>query len=205
MDDIITINGVEYIRKDCISKRDYDVLRNDVNNILKSAQTEIALLIGSYDEENEIKQVESRLVGGVTTIPKPKPKRKRRKYRKGSDPFEPNDFAKKKYNILEVMDDWTFRIHGSSNRKSSFDIRDVIKIKRRLENNISMNEAKQIAEDFGVSYSVFMKLSYNIEIGTFDEYIRDYMDSLEENNFPLKRKKIQIQNNPEKRRELGLS
>lgn len=205
MDDIITINGVEYIRKDCISKRDYDVLRKDVNNILESAQNEIASLIGSYDDKNNIKQVESRLVsGGVTTIPKPKPKRKRRKYRKGSDPFEPNDFAKRRYNILEVMDDWTFKIHGS-NKKSSFDIRDVIKIKRRLENNISMDEAKQIAEDLGISYSVFMKVSYNVRIGTFDRYIEDYIKSLEENNFPLKRRKIQIQNNPEKRRELGLS
>ena len=202
MEDIITINGIEYIRKDCIQEKDYDVLMKNLNNILDNAHKEISSLIDSYDSENGITPKSSRLVeGGVTTSPKPK--RKRRKYRRGSDVFEPNDFAKKEYKILGVNDDWTFRILGST--KSGFSIKQIIKVRNKILNNtISMDEAKQIAKECDFSYSVFMKVFYNIKIGTFDKYIKDYIQTLEANK-PLKKKKVTIQNNPQKRKEMGLS
>ena len=193
MEDIININGVEYIRKDCIAKK--------VGRILTSTQRELDSLIDSYKINNEIETAAkpSRLKdSGITVKPK-----QRRRYRKGSDRFEPNDFAKKEYKILGVNDDGSFRILGSTS-KNSFNIKQVIKIRNKLNEDPTMDESKRFAEYVGVSYSQFMKISYNIKIGTFDKHIKEYINNLEANQ-PLKKRKVEIQNNPEKRREMGLS
>lgn len=194
MDDVLNINGIEYIKKDR-----YNALRNDIDRLLNSTKREFESILGSdkVDDDNMSKA----LVNNRTN--KQKKPRKRRKYRKGTDLFRPDDYAKKEYVVSGMTNDGLLDIWGISSDKR-FSIKDVIYIQKKvIEQKISINGAKQVANDIGISYNMLMKICYNIECGVFDEYIAKYKSSLDINK-PLKKKKIMVQNNPEKRKESNI-
>lgn len=61
----------------------------------------------------------------------------------------------------------------------NLDIHQVSKIKHRvLDKEITIEEAKKIATDIGISYDVLQKIAYNLTQGVFDKYIADWRTRL---------------------------
>lgn len=55
------------------------------------------------------------------------------------------------------------------------DIHQVLKIKHRvLDKDITIEEAKKIATNIGISYEVMQRVAYNLTQAVFDKYIADW-------------------------------
>lgn len=300
MEDTLTINGIEYVRKDSIKKNDYAVLKEDINKMLDATHKEINTLIDSYmsnetgldtairqnskvltetdrdaiieifpseqelyknvavypdgsvrfsgrksklniDDINYIKEsinngctakditkmsekfkiavstlhrIIFNIVNGVFDFdnipvaedkPKKQPNVKMKKtsvYKKGTDIFDISPSSKQVYSIDGMDKAGNFFVNGCSNFK--LNIHQVLKVRTRVcTKKITMNRARQIASDIGLSFYVMMRVAYNINIGYFDKYIEEWTNRCSQAFPSYKRKERQIQNNPEKRIEQG--
>lgn len=57
----------------------------------------------------------------------------------------------------------------------NLDIHQVLKTKDRVvDKEISIEKAKEIATDIGISYEVLQKVAYNLTKGVFDKYIAEW-------------------------------
>ena len=67
----------------------------------------------------------------------------------------------------------------STRRDLDLDIHQVLKIKHRvLDKDITIEKAKEIATDIGISYEVLQKVAYNLTKGVFDDYIDEWQARL---------------------------
>ena len=302
MEDTLTINGIEYVRKDSIKKNDYAVLKEDINKMLDATHKEINTLIDSYMSNetgldttirqnsqiltemdrnaiveifpseqqlykdvavyadgsvrisgrksklniNDINYIKENINDGCTTKditkmskklkiavstlhriifnivngvfdfdnipviedkPKKQPKtipkmKKTSVYKRGTDIFDVNPSAKQVYSIDGMDKTGNFFINGCSN--FNLNIHQVLKVKTRVcTKKITMNRARQIASDIGLSFYVMMRVAYNISIGYFDKYIEEWTNRCHQASPSYKRKERLFQNNPEKRIEQG--
>lgn len=78
--------------------------------------------------------------------------------------------------ILYEIEDMRPTGHFYSTRGDlNLDIHQVLKTKDRVvDKEISIEKAKQIATDIGVSYDVLQKVAYNLTKGVFDKYIAEW-------------------------------
>lgn len=298
MDNVININGVEYIRKDAVNNSQYLILKENINNKLNAVHQEINALIDMYlDNEDiqhtidsnsqvvsqskrkeftifpsakelynnvtvytdgsikisgfnsklnidDIKEIKALLKQGIThedvkelsqrfsiaistlhkllyniqegsfddieyqqvdaILSQRKPvAKKSRSYKKGTDIFTVHHKnAQLRYKIDGMDETGTFYINGVSN--FHLNIHQVLKVKSRVcDKTITINRAKQIAQDIGISYNVLLRVAYNIDIGYFDKYIYAWNNRCSNINTSVSKPAVKIQNNPEKRREQG--
>lgn len=70
--------------------------------------------------------------------------------------------------------------HFYSTRKDlNLDIHQVLKIKHRaLDKDITIEKAKEIATDIGISYEILQEIAYNLTKGVFDKYIDEWQERL---------------------------
>ena len=67
----------------------------------------------------------------------------------------------------------------STRRDLDLDIHQVLKIKHRaLDKDITIEKAKEIATDIGISYEILQEVVYNLTKGVFDKYIDEWQARL---------------------------
>lgn len=67
----------------------------------------------------------------------------------------------------------------STRKNLNLDIHQVLKVKHRVvDKEISIEKAKEIATDIGISYDVLQKVAYNLTTGVFDDYIDEWQKRL---------------------------
>lgn len=134
------------------------------------------------------------------TFEKTKTSPHRGAYAKGDDIFKPYASSHLPYVITSMSEDGS--LYAYKHGKIIVNIHQVIQIKlRAVDKDITVDRAKQVASDLGIPYDTFNRIVYNIQIGTFDEYMSEWRIRI--NETPISKMPIKTQNNPEKRREQG--
>lgn len=127
---------------------------------------------------------------------------KRSKAKTDDDIFQPNNSMKIEYaiNSMKPTGELTNR-----NGKLKLNIQQVLKIKTRVvDKEVTVGRAKQIASDIGITYHTLQRVAYNLQIGVFDKYIDEWNARLSQPVLQAKTPiKMPVQNNPEKRAEMG--
>lgn len=86
--------------------------------------------------------------------------------------FEIQESKKIPYKIERITPDG--KIY-STRRDLNLDIHQVLKVKHRvLDKEITIEKAKEIATDIGISYEVLQEVAYNLITGVFDKYIAEW-------------------------------
>ena len=90
--------------------------------------------------------------------------------------FKIQESNKITYKIEKITPDGQiYSTHGDLN----LDIHQVLKVKHRvLDKEISIEKAKEIATDIGISYEVLQRIVYNLTKGVFDKYIDEWQARL---------------------------
>lgn len=67
----------------------------------------------------------------------------------------------------------------STRKNLNLDMHQILKTKHRVvDRDITIEEAKQIAKDIGISYDVLQRVAYNLNKGVFDKYIAEWQARL---------------------------
>lgn len=188
MDDILNINGVEYIRK-----AEYDKAKRDVDNIKQLVSSSIAGLSDFLSNQSiaqvSTPEVTEEVEQGIEHC-----------YAKRSKKLRIRVAGQREYKIIEMTDDGYF--YSKPYRKLVFDVRDVMKINRQYGSTTTRRDLNRIAKDCQLPIDIVYRIIYNIDQGIFKPYIKQYLSTV--NDIKIKAKKVEVQNNPEKRREAGM-
>ena len=86
--------------------------------------------------------------------------------------FEIQESNKIPYKIERITPDGQIY---STRKNLNLDMHQILKTKHRVvDRDITIEEAKQIATDIGISYEVLQKVAYNLTKGVFDKYIAEW-------------------------------
>ena len=67
----------------------------------------------------------------------------------------------------------------STRKNLNLDIHQVLKVKHRVvDKEITIEKAKEIATDIGISYEILQEVVYNLTKGVFDKYIDEWQARL---------------------------
>lgn len=67
----------------------------------------------------------------------------------------------------------------STRKNLNLDMHQILKTKHRVvDRDITIEEAKQIAKDIGISYDVLQRVAYNLNKGVFNKYIDEWQARL---------------------------
>lgn len=67
----------------------------------------------------------------------------------------------------------------STRKNLNLDMHQILKTKHRVvDRDITIEEAKQIAKDIGISYDVLQRVTYNLNKGVFNKYIDEWQARL---------------------------
>lgn len=67
----------------------------------------------------------------------------------------------------------------STRKNLNLDIHQVLKVKHRVvDKEITIEKAKEIATDIGISYEILQEVVYNLTTGVFDKYIAEWQARL---------------------------
>lgn len=90
--------------------------------------------------------------------------------------FEIQESNKIPYKIERITPDGQIY---STRKNLNLDMHQILKTKHRVvDRDITIEEAKQIATDIGISYEVLQRVVYNLTKGVFDKYIADWQSRL---------------------------
>ena len=86
--------------------------------------------------------------------------------------FEIQESNKIPYKIERITPDGQIY---STRKNLNLDMHQILKTKHRVvDRDITIEEAKQIATDIGISYEVLQRVAYNLTKGVFDKYIAEW-------------------------------
>ena len=201
MDKILEINGIKYIQK-----AEYDKAQKDLKNVKKIVSASIANLTGFLNDESvDAKPKVAKATVAKTTVSKKtvakKPTTKRSKVyslRSKHLSLYPSEIAI--YSDLKMNKDGEF--HGYHNRPLKFNIRHVISINKEYCSSTTTKDVAKWAREFGFTMNTIHRIIYNLDHGTFVDFIKEYLSSA--NDISIKHKQVETQNNPQKRKEAGI-
>ena len=182
---ILDIGGIEYIQK-----TEYDKAKKDINNIKQLVSSSIAGLNDFLVAQNpkqikkEIKEATKR--EGCYALRNPK-----LKIRKS---------GQREYHIIRM--DKTGNFWGKPNKKLIFNIHDVMAINKRYSSQTSKDDVAKMARDCQLPVDTTYRIIYNLDKNILKPYIKEWLSSV--NDIKIKTKKISVQNNPQKRKEMGI-
>ncbi|RAP51029.1 MAG: hypothetical protein BZ138_06100 [Methanosphaera sp. rholeuAM270] len=184
MEEILEINGIKYIKQERVKQQEKELEK------LKATLSKVFGELSEYIEHDVIIHEEI----------EPKPKRKTpKKYNRGHEPFHIAESAKQRWNIFKMDNDGHF--WGKTKQKFRVTIREVLIVKNSFNRTVTQNEARQIQEKTGLNFATFHRLVYNVcEEKIFDKYIKQWNQITRP---PYKKKTVEVQNNPQKRKEMG--
>lgn len=187
---ILDIGGIEYIQK-----AEYDKAKKDVDNVKQLVSASIAGLndfLGAQLPNQSIPQkIEQETKKEV---------KHEDVYSQRSKHLKIRVSGQRKYKILRMSEDGHF--YAFPNVELVFDVRDVIEINKRYNSSTTKKDVKKIARDCQLPVDIVHRIIYNLDIGVLKPYIKEYLSSV--NNIKIKAKKIETQNNPQKRKEAGI-
>ena len=188
MEKILTINGVEYIQK-----TEYDKAKRDVDNIKQLVSSSIAGLndflgvqLPNQSVEQEVKKETKQKNTAV--------------YSQRSKNLKIRVSGQREYKILRMSDDGHF--YAFPNVELVFDVRNVIEINKRYNSSTTKKDINKMARDYQLPVDIIHRIIYNLDIGILKPYIKQYLSAV--NDIKIKAKKIEIENNPQKRKEAGI-
>lgn len=90
--------------------------------------------------------------------------------------FEIQESNKIPYKIERITPDGQIY---STRKNLNLDMHQILKTKHRVvDRDITIEEAKQIAKDIGISYDVLQRVAYNLNKGVFNKYIDEWQARL---------------------------
>ena len=178
MKKVINIDGIAYIQK-----AEYDKAKKDVDTIKKMVASSIVDLSDFLNNQSTAQ-----------------PKDEKEYYSKRNSSLKIRQLGQRLYKI-SYMDD-KGRLFSVSGRKIKFTIKDVMAIQKIYNSKTTKADTVQMSKQFNLSVDIIHRIIYNIDYNIFDEYIKKYLSSV--NDIKIKKKEIETQNNPEKRKESGI-
>jgi len=184
-------NGVKFVPENKVTSQQIEVIKSVFEEYLSSKLCEEAI--------SNFVRIYSNKMGEDEPAPK--------KWVKGGDPeyisnkpYQISNSCKKPIYIGEVTKQG--KLKYKSGRTAIFTIQDIIFIKDNAPAGMTYKDFNEFCENLPhLSRMTIGKIFYNISIGMFEKWINHW----KEINTPklTTRKTIPIQNNPEKRKELG--
>lgn len=174
MEDIITLNGIKYVKCDKIKDMEFELAN------LKKIIQDIAQLIDLSDDRTVENPKWSRINindGAVFKIPAT---------------------SQKLWEIKSMNGDGEFVT--KSNHKLKVTIKEVFITQKEMTLNSTVKEARELRKRLGINPNIFNKLLYNIREGVFDKFIQEWNKQTQP---VIGKKRLPIENNVEKRKEKG--
>ena len=182
---ILDIGGIEYIQK-----TEYDKAKKDINNIKQLVSSSIAGLNDFLVAQNP-KQIKKEI--------KEAPKRKSC-YALRNPKLKIRKSGQREYHIIRMDKKGNF--WGKPNKKLIFDIHDVMAINKRYSSQTSKDDIAKMARDCQLPVDTIYRIIYNLDKNILKPYIKEWLSAV--NDIKIKTKKISVQNNPQKRKEMGI-
>ena len=182
---ILDIGGIEYIQK-----TEYDKAQKDIDNIKQLVSSSIAGLNDFLVAQNP-KQIKKEI--------KEAPKRKGC-YALRNPKLKIRKSGQREYHIIRM--DKTGNFWGKPNKKLIFDIHDVMAINKRYSSQTSKDDIAKMARDCQLPVDTIYRIIYNLDKNILKPYIKEWLSAV--NDIKIKTKKISVQNNPQKRKEMGI-
>ena len=182
---ILDIGGIEYIQK-----AEYDKAKKDINNIKQLVSSSIAGLNDFLVAQNP-KQIKKEI--------KEAPKRKGC-YALRNPKLKIRKSGQREYHIIRMDKKGNF--WGKPNKKLIFDIHDVMAINKRYSSQTSKDDVAKMARDCQLPVDTTYRIIYNLDKNILKPYIKEWLSAV--NDIKIKTKKISVQNNPQKRKEMGI-
>lgn len=182
---ILDIGGIEYIQK-----AEYDKAQKDIDSIKQLVSSSIAGLNDFLVAQNpkqikkEIKEAPKR--EGCYALRNPK-----LKIRKS---------GQREYHIIRMDKKGNF--WGKPNKKLIFNIHDVMAINKRYSSQTSKDDVAKMARDCQLPVDTTYRIIYNLDKNILKPYIKEWLSAV--NDIKIKTKKISVQNNPQRRKEMGI-
>ena len=182
---ILDIGGIEYIQK-----TEYDKAQKDIDNIKQLVSSSIAGLNDFLVAQNP-KQIKKEI--------KEAPKRKGC-YALRNPKLKIRKSGQREYHIIRMDKKGNF--WGKPNKKLIFDIHDVMAINKRYSSQTSKDDIAKMARDCQLPVDTIYRIIYNLDKNILKPYIKEWLSAV--NDIKIKTKKISVQNNPQKRKEMGI-
>ena len=186
---ILDIGGIEYIQKE-----EYDKAKKDIDNIKQLVSSSIAGLndfLGAQVIVQNPKQIKKEI--------KEAPKREDC-YALRNPKLKIRKSGQREYHII-IMDK-IGNFWGKPNKKLIFNIHDVMAINKRYSSQTSKDDVAKMARDCQLPVDTTYRIIYNLDKKIFKPYIKEWLSAV--NDIKIKTKKISVQNNPQKREEMGI-
>lgn len=186
---ILDIGGIEYIQK-----TEYDKAKKDIDNIKQLVSSSIAGLndfLGAQVIAQKPKQIKKEI--------KEAPKREGC-YALRNPKLKIRKSGQREYHIIRM--DKIGNFWGKPNKKLIFNIHDVMAINKRYSSQTSKDDVAKMARDCQLPVDTTYRIIYNLDKKIFKPYIKEWLSAV--NDIKIKTKKISVQNNPQKREEMGI-
>ena len=175
MEEIININGIEYIKRERI----------------KDIETELANLKKIMGEINQL----------TTGMPIKETTRHPvvRVNAKDTDIFKVPPKSKELWEIRIMNDDGEF--FAKNNRKLKITIKEVFIAQKELSCKTTVKEARELRKRLQLNEYNFNRLVYNLQEGVFTKFIKEWNKRTQP---VIGKKQVPFENNVEKRKESGM-
>ena len=186
---ILDIGGIEYIQK-----TEYDKAKKDIDNIKQLVSSSIAGLndfLGTQVIAQNPKQIKKEI--------KEAPKREGC-YALRNPKLKIRKSGQREYHIIRM--DKTGNFWGKPNKKLIFNIHDVMAINKRYSSQTSKDDVAKMARDCQLPVDTTYRIIYNLDKNILKPYIKEWLSTV--NDIKIKTKKTLVQNNPQKRKEMGI-
>ena len=187
MEEILEINGIKYIKQEKVKQQQEELKK------LKATLSKVLGELSEYVEHDVI--VPQEIEPKTTKRNANRPSR----YNRKNEPFKVNESGKQRWNIFKMDNEGNFI--NAKGQKFRVTIREVLIVKNAFTKTITQKEAHEIQERTGLNYPTFHRLVYNVEEKVFDKYIKQW-NQITQPKF--EKKPVEYQNNPQKRKEMGL-
>lgn len=188
MEDTLVINGVTYIRQSQVAEMEQNL--ENIRQIVNSALNDVSALVNGQSVVQSNNQVTKTVTKKKVEAPKIK-----------------RDIALKireammvPYEISRMDNSGNF--YSIHNRKYVFNMRDVLLIRKEFGINTTSRDIKKLSEKMSLGDNNIHRIIYNLEIGTFDKYIKEWLESV--NEVKVTGHHAPVENNPQKRKESGM-
>ena len=183
MEDTLVINGVTYIRQSQVAEMEQNL--ENIRQIVNLALNDVSALVNGQNN-----QVTKTVTNKKNEVPKIK-----------------RDIALKirestmvPYEISRMDNSGNF--YSIHNRKYVFTMKDVLLVRKEFGINTTNHDIKKLSEKMSLDINNIHRIIYNLEIGTFDKYIKEWLESV--NEVKITGNHAPVENNPQKRKESGV-
>ena len=194
----VIVDGVKYVPSD-EAKMQVETMREVLESLGYLSTTAIEEIITKFEEfdKPQKKNVFEEL------LEEKKPQKSVSKNRKphGNDVFQFNSLHKKQFKIRNISSNGIVYYHGHGRSKAKWTVKDAIRIHNQYHQGMTYNQFNQIVKTTKFGRNLVGKILYNCIHGDLLSWIEKWKAGNVPKVKPLK--KLPIQNNPEKRKELG--